>query len=111
MSTQEKKVTLVSCILGMAIGIAVVGLIPTLLSENTALAQEQPSSTPGSHEIVSCGPVTRFFERGVDTWNCNMVVNQDGYIWFVAVNNNLEDTFSVDQVVDVLWEFQLEKSN
>ena len=111
MSTQEKKVTLVSCIIGIAIGVALVGLMPTLLSENTALAQEQPYSTPGSHEIVYCGTVSRFFENRVETWNCNMVVNQDGYIWFVAINNNLEDRFSVDQVVDVLWEYQLEKSN
>jgi hypothetical protein len=111
MSTKEKKAFLVSCILGLAIGIALVGFVPTLLSEQTALAEAQPSSTPGSYEIVRCSPVVRNFENATDTWDCNMVVSPDGYIWFVAVNDNLEDTFDVDNVINVLWEYQLEKSN
>jgi hypothetical protein len=40
-----------------------------------------------------------------------MVVSPEGHIWFVAVNNNLEDTFDLDDVINVLWEFQLEKGN
>jgi hypothetical protein len=77
MSTQEKKMSLVSCIVGLAIGVALVGFMPTLLSD----------------------------------WDCNMIVSPDGYIWFVAVNNNSEDTFDVDNVINVLWEYQLEKGN
>jgi hypothetical protein len=40
-----------------------------------------------------------------------MIVGPDGYIWFVAVNDNLEETHNVDNVIKVLWEYQLEKSN
>jgi hypothetical protein len=40
-----------------------------------------------------------------------MIVSPDGYIWFVAVNNNSEGTFDVDNVINVLWEYQLEKGN
>ena len=111
MSTQEKKVSLVSCIVGLAIGVALVGFMPTLLSQRTALAEAQPSSLPGSYEIVRCSPVVRNFPDSTDTWDCNMFVNPEGHIWFVAVNNNLEDTFDVDNVINVLWEFQLEKGN
>ncbi len=109
MSTQEKKLSLVSCIVGLAIGAALVGFMPTLLSEHTALAAAQQPSAPGPVAIVKCNPVVRNFANSRDTWDCNMIVSPDGYIWFVAVNNNLEDTFDVDNVVDVLWEYQLEK--
>ena len=111
MSTQEKKASLVSCIAGLAIGIALVGFMPTLLSERTALAEAQPSSAQGSYEIVKCSPVIRNFADSTETWDCNMIVSPDGYIWFVALNNNSEDTFDVDNVINILWEFQLEKSN
>ena len=109
MSTQEKKVSLVSCIAGLAIGIALAGFMPTLLSEHTALAADQQSSAPGPVAIVKCNPVLRDFGNIRDNWDCNMIVSPDGYIWFVAVNDNLEDTYDVDNVVDVLWEYQLEK--
>ena len=111
MSTQEKKMSLVSCIVGLAIGVALVGFMPTLLSEHTALAEAQQSSAPGSYEIVRCSPVVRNFATSTETWDCNMIVSPDGYIWFVAVNNNSEDTFDVDNVINVLWEYQLEKGN
>jgi hypothetical protein len=103
-----KKMTLVSCIAGVAIGVALVGFMPTLLSEQTALAAaEQPPV--GSFAIVKCSPVTRVIGNVFDTWDCNMVVGQDGYIWFVAVNDTLEETDGVDNVIKVLWEYQLEK--
>jgi hypothetical protein len=111
MSTKEKKTSLVSCIVGLAIGVALVGFMPTLLSEHTALAQAPQSSATGSYEIVRCSPVVRNFADSTDTWDCNMVVSPEGHIWFVAVNNNLEDTFDLDDVINVLWEFQLEKGN
>jgi hypothetical protein len=111
MSTQEKKVSLVSCIAGLVIGAALVVFIPTLLSEHTALAAAEPSSAPGPVAIVRCNPVIRNFANSRDAWDCNMIVSPDGYVWFVAVNDNLEDTYDVDNVVDVLWEYQLEKSN
>ena len=110
MSTQEKKVSLVSCIVGLVIGIALVGFMPTLLSEQTALAEAEPSSATGSYEIIRCNPVTRHLDNGIDNWDCNMIVSPDGYIWFVAVNDNLEDTHDVDNVINVLWEYQLEKA-
>ena len=103
--------TLVSCIIGLVIGVGLVSLMLTLLSENTASAEAQPPLETGSYDIVSCGPVSRSFENGIDTWLCNMIVGPDGYIWFVAVNNNLQDTFEVDNVINVLWGFRLEKSN
>ena len=111
MSTQEKKVSLVSCIAGLAIGVALAGFMPTLLTEHTALAEEQQSSAPGSYEIVKCNPVIRHFDSGADSWDCNMIISPDGYIWFVAVNDYLEDTYDMDNVINVLWEFQLEKFN
>ena len=111
MSTQEKKVSLVSCIAGLVIGVALAGFMPTLLTEHTALAEEQQFSAPGSYEIVKCNPVTRHFDTGIDNWDCNMIVSPDGYIWFVAVNDHLEDTHDMDNVINVLWEFQLEKGN
>ncbi|MBC8180195.1 hypothetical protein H8E88_03640 [candidate division KSB1 bacterium] len=111
MSTQEKKTSLVSCIARLAIGVALVSFMPTLLSEHTALAEAQPSSAPGSYEIVQCSPVIRNFANSTESWDCNMIVSPDGYIWFVAVNNNSEDTFDVDNVINVLWEYQLEKGN
>jgi hypothetical protein len=111
MSRQEKKVFLVSCIAGLAIGVALVGFMPTLLFEQTALAEGQPSSATGSYEIVKCSPVIRNFANSTETWDCNMIVSPDGYIWFVALNNNPEDTFDVDNVINVLWEYQLEKTN
>ncbi|MHC4586705.1 MAG: hypothetical protein ACYS3N_19420, partial [Planctomycetota bacterium] len=86
----RKKMSLVSCIVGLAIGVALVGFMPTLLSEHTALAQAQQSSAPGSYEIVRCSPVVRNFANSTETWDCNMIVSPDGYIWFVAVNNNSE---------------------
>ncbi|MHC4727492.1 MAG: hypothetical protein ACYS17_09720 [Planctomycetota bacterium] len=111
MSTQEKKMSLISCIVGLAIGIALVGFMPTILSERTALAEAQPSLPTGSYEIVKVSPVVRNFDNARDTWDCNMIVSPDGYIWFVAVNDNLEDTHDVDNVINVLWEYQLEKGN
>ena len=111
MSRQEKKMFLVSGILGLAIGIALVGFMSTLLSEQTALAEGQPSSAPCSYEIVKCSPVIRNFANSTETWDCNMIVSPDGYIWFVALNTNSEDTFDVDNVINVLWEYQLEKGN
>lgn len=109
MSTQEKKVSLVSCIVGLAIGIALAGFMPTLLSEHTALAAAQQPSAPGPVAIVKCNPVTRDFGNVRDNWDCNMIVSSDGYVWFVAVNDSLEDTHSVDNVIEVLWEYRLEK--
>jgi len=111
MSTQEKKVSLISCIVGLAIGVALAGFTPTLLSEQTVLAQAEQSSAPGPVAIVKCNPVVRNFPNSRDAWDCNMIVSPDGYIWFVAVNDNLEDTHSVDNVINVLWEYQLEKGN
>jgi hypothetical protein len=109
MSTREKKASLVSCIAGLAIGAALAGFMPTLVSEHTAFAEAQPSSAPGSYEIIRCNPVVRNFPNSLDTWDCNMIVSPEGYIWFVAVNDHLEDTHDVDNVIDVLWEYQLEK--
>ena len=109
MSTQEKKVSLVSCIVGLAIGIVLVGFMPTLLSEHTALAGAEQTSAPGPVAIVKCNPVTIDLGNIRDSWDCNMIVSSDGYIWFVAVNDSLEDTHSVDNVIQVLWEYQLEK--
>ncbi len=108
MSTQEKKVSLVSCIAGMAIGVVLVGFMPTLLSEHTALAAAQQPSE-GSFAIVKLNPVNRVFDNGLDYWDCNMIVSPDGYIWIVAINDTLEDTYGVDNVIKVLWEYQLEK--
>jgi len=109
MSTQEKKVSLVSCIAGLAIGVALAGFMPTLLSEHTAFAEAQQTSVTGPVAIVKCNPVLRDFGNIRDNWDCNMIVSPDGYIWFVAVNDNLEDTHSVNNVIEVLWEYQLEK--
>lgn len=109
MSTQEKKVSLISCILGLAIGTALAVFMPTLLSEHTALAAAEQPSSPGPVAIVKCNPVILDFGNVRDSWDCNMIVSQDGYIWFVAVNDNLEDTHSLDNVIKVLWEYQLEK--
>jgi len=111
MSTQEKKVSLVSCIAGLAVGVALVGFMPTLIHERTALAEAQPFSATGSYEIVKCNNVIRHIGDARDSWDCNMIVSPDGYIWFVAVNDNLEETHDVDNVIKVLWEYQLEKSN
>ena len=108
MSTQEKKMTLVSCIVGLAIGAALVGFMPTLLPEHTALAAAQQPPV-GSYAIVKCNPVTRVIGNVLDSWDCNMIVSPDGYVWFVAINDRLEDTQGVDDVIKVLWEYQLEK--
>lgn len=111
MSTQEKKVSLVACIAGLVIGTALAGFVPKFLSEHTAFAAAEQPSAPGPVAIVKCNPITLDFGNIRDSWDCNMIVSPDGYVWFVAVNDNLEDTHSVDNVIKVLWEYQLEKGN